>query len=156
MGRKWIEVKRQDIIIEAKEWLGTKWQHQASLKQVACDCVGLVRGVYRELTGIDVNIAIDYPASWHLFKKEERLYDEAKRHMVEITKDEVRPGDVLVFGFYDHPASHVGILTSHDTFIHSYQDIVVVVVLIPHTVLVLVASSAHPVQAYIEIALPFL
>ena len=67
MGRKWIEVKRQDIIIEAKEWLGTKWQHQASLKQVACDCVGLVRGVYRELTGIDVNISIDYPATWHLF-----------------------------------------------------------------------------------------
>lgn len=116
-------MKRQDIIIEAKKWLGTKWQHQASLKQVACDCVGLVRGVYRELTGIDVDIAIDYPATWHLFKKEERLYAEAKRHMVEIRKDEVRPGDVLVFGFYDHPASHVGILTSPDTFIHSYQDI---------------------------------
>lgn len=116
-------MKRQDIIIEAKEWLGTKWQHQASLKQVACDCVGLVRGVYRELTGIDVDIAIDYPATWHLFKKEERLYNEAKRHMVEIRKDEARPGDVLVFGFYDHPASHVGILTSPDTFIHSYQDI---------------------------------
>ena len=116
-------MKRQDIIIEAKEWLGTKWQHQASLKQVACDCVGLVRGVYCELTGIDVDIDIDYPATWHLFKKEERLYAEAKRHMVEIRKDEARPGDVLVFGFYDHPASHVGILTSPDAFIHSYQDI---------------------------------
>ena len=116
-------MKRAAIIKEASEWLGTRWQHQASLKGIACDCVGLIRGVYRELSGIDTVIAADYPAAWHLFRQEEKLYTEAKKHMTEIDLKEVKPGDVLVFGFYNHPASHVGILTAADSFIHSYQDI---------------------------------
>jgi len=48
------------IVSEAREWLGTPWQHQASLKGVACDCVGLVRGVYTEVTGRTVESSTDY------------------------------------------------------------------------------------------------
>lgn len=116
-------MQRDKVVKEAAEWLGTAWQHQTSLKQVACDCVGLVRGVYREVSGIDVSIDEDYPASWHLFRQEERLYEEAKRHMKEISLADALPGDILIFGFYHHPASHAGILIAPDRFIHSYQDI---------------------------------
>ena len=42
-------MKRIDIVNEAKSWVGTKWQHQQALKGVACDCAGLVRGVYYEM-----------------------------------------------------------------------------------------------------------
>ena len=116
-------MKRVDIVKEAKSWLGTKLQHQACLKNVACDCVGLIKGIYQELTGIKVEITTNYPAAWYLFKKEEWLYKEAKEHLIEIDIQQIRPGDILVFGFYKHPASHVGILTEQSTFIHSYQDI---------------------------------
>ena len=116
-------MKRQEIINEARTWIGTTWVHQASLKGVGADCVGLVRGVYREITGIDTIVALDYPATWHLFRKEERLYDEAKKHMTEIPTDEAKPGDVLMFGFRNLPAHHLGIMTENRTIIHSYYDI---------------------------------
>jgi len=38
-------IARADIIAEAREWLGTRWHHGASLKGVGCDCIGLVVGV---------------------------------------------------------------------------------------------------------------
>ena len=38
---------RTDIVAEARAWIGTPYRHQASLKGVGCDCLGLVRGVWR-------------------------------------------------------------------------------------------------------------
>ena len=35
----------------ARGWIGTPYRHQASLKGVGCDCLGLVRGVWREVMG---------------------------------------------------------------------------------------------------------
>ena len=35
----------------ARGWLGTPYRHQGSLKGVGCDCLGLVRGIWRELYG---------------------------------------------------------------------------------------------------------
>jgi cell wall-associated NlpC family hydrolase len=42
-------ITRADVIACAREWIGTRWQHQASLRAVGCDCIGLVGGVAREL-----------------------------------------------------------------------------------------------------------
>jgi cell wall-associated NlpC family hydrolase len=39
-------MKRPDIVEEARSWLGTPYHHQAALKGVGCDCIGLLRGVY--------------------------------------------------------------------------------------------------------------
>ena len=35
----------------ARKWLGTPYRHQASLRGEGADCLGLIRGVWRELTG---------------------------------------------------------------------------------------------------------
>jgi hypothetical protein len=40
-------VRRSDIIAEARSWIGTPYAHQASVKGIGCDCLGLVRGVWR-------------------------------------------------------------------------------------------------------------
>src|SRR3989338_4143365 len=42
---------RQAIVAAARSWIGTPYRHQASLKGAGCDCLGLVRGVWRELYG---------------------------------------------------------------------------------------------------------
>jgi NlpC/P60 family putative phage cell wall peptidase len=42
-------INRADIVSEAREWLGTRWQHQASLKGIGSDCIGLVAGVARNV-----------------------------------------------------------------------------------------------------------
>jgi len=39
------------VVAEALTWLGTPYRHQASLKGVGCDCLGLVRGVWRAVYG---------------------------------------------------------------------------------------------------------
>ncbi len=36
------------IVAAARGWIGTPYLHQASLKGVGCDCLGLLRGLYRE------------------------------------------------------------------------------------------------------------
>ena len=40
---------RAAIVAEARAWIGTRYRHQASVKGVGCDCLGLVRGVWRAL-----------------------------------------------------------------------------------------------------------
>ena len=44
-------MKREDIVAAARGWIGTPYRHQASLKGAGCDCLGLVRGVWREMVG---------------------------------------------------------------------------------------------------------
>lgn len=116
-------ITRQAIINEARTWIGTKWQHQASLKGVACDCVGLLRGTLGNLTGEKYIENVDYSATWHLFKKEEQLYNNMAMYTKEIPKEEMLPGDLILFGFGKGPAHHCGILATPTTFIHSWADI---------------------------------
>lgn len=118
-----MRVTREEIVAEARSWIDTKWVHQACLKNVAADCVGLIRGVYEGITGHVVTVSMDYPATWHLFKAEERLYTEVKRYLEEISDKEARPGDVLLFGFGKGPAHHAGIMATTDTFIHAWADV---------------------------------
>lgn len=42
---------REEIVAEARRWIGTPYRHQASLCGVGCDCLGLLRGVWRALIG---------------------------------------------------------------------------------------------------------
>ena len=44
---------REAIVSEARRWIGTPYRHQASLIGVGADCLGLVRGVWRNLYGYD-------------------------------------------------------------------------------------------------------
>ncbi|MFL5163197.1 MAG: peptidase P60, partial [Microvirga sp.] len=39
------------ILAEARSWIGTPYRHQASLKGIGCDCLGLLRGVWRGVMG---------------------------------------------------------------------------------------------------------
>ncbi len=41
-------VTRQEFIDAARKWVGTPYHHQARVKGVGCDCIGLVVGVARE------------------------------------------------------------------------------------------------------------
>ncbi|MGR3492459.1 MAG: peptidase P60, partial [Shimia sp.] len=36
---------------EARRWIGTPYHHRASLRGVGCDCLGLIRGVWRAVVG---------------------------------------------------------------------------------------------------------
>ena len=41
------------VIAAVRRWLGTPYHDQASLRGVGCDCLGLARGVWREVVGAE-------------------------------------------------------------------------------------------------------
>lgn len=88
---------RDRALAEALAWRGTPYRHQASVKGAGCDCLGLVRGVWRALYGKEPEAPPPYRADWAEATGEERLLDAARRWLVERPVAEAEPGDVLLF-----------------------------------------------------------
>lgn len=113
---------RARAVAIARTWIGTPYHHQASLRGVGCDCVGLIRGIYRELTGVEPDAVSPYTRDWAEATGEETLLAAARRHLVEIDRVEARPGDVLVFRYRSgNVAKHAGLLASGGTLIHALE-----------------------------------
>jgi NlpC/P60 family putative phage cell wall peptidase len=85
------------IVATARSWLGTPYHHQAALKGVGCDCLGLVRGVYEELYGKPAEAPPPYSRDWAEASAIETMLEAARRHLAEIDPREAAPGDVVIF-----------------------------------------------------------
>ena len=104
---------RAAIVAEARSWIGTRYCHQASLKGVGCDCLGLVRGVWRACVGDEPETAPPYAPDWAEATGEESLADAAFRHLVPVACENFAAGDVLLFRWRDgFVAKHVAIAAS--------------------------------------------
>lgn len=113
---------RQDIVGAARAWIGTPYQHQASLKGVGCDCLGLIRGVWRTVVGAEPERAPPYAPGWAEASGEEALALAATRHLAEIPIEQFAPGDVLLFRWRNHlPAKHAAIVTGPDLMVHAHD-----------------------------------
>lgn len=111
---------RQRIIDAARGWIGTPYQHQACCRGAGCDCLGLIRGVWRELYGEEPESAPPYSMDWGEADGGELLRDAARRHLQEIAISERLPGDVLLFRpLRRAPARHAGILSAPGYIIHA-------------------------------------
>ncbi|MCV0396197.1 MAG: C40 family peptidase [Rhizobiaceae bacterium] len=109
------------IVAEALDWVGTPYRHQGSTRGVGCDCLGLVRGVWRAVLGEEPEPAGAYHTDW-LASGEEILLDAARRHCREKPVAAMRPGDLLVFRWRTGmSASHCGIAVSAERFVHAYE-----------------------------------
>lgn len=118
--------QRDAIVQAARGWLGTPYTHQASVKGVGADCLGLVRGVWREVMGAEPERAPPYTPDWAEATGAETLLHAARRHLREIALSEAQAGDVLLFRMgLGAPAKHVAILSAPRTegcgrIIHAY------------------------------------
>jgi NlpC/P60 family putative phage cell wall peptidase len=111
-----------DIITAACGWVGTPYRHQASLKGVGCDCLGLIRGVWRDIFGEEPEAAPPYSPDWAEAGGDETLAQAARRHMQEIAIADAAAGDVLLFRWRNHlPAKHVGLLMSKTRMVHAQE-----------------------------------
>lgn len=112
-------VTREEIVACVRTWIGTPYKHQASLIHVGCDCLGLVRGVWREVIGEEPEDAPPYTPDWAEASGDEALLRAAMRHFNPASA--IRPGDVLLFRFYEHlPAKHLGIATTEGRMAHAH------------------------------------
>lgn len=113
---------RSAIVVEARSWIGTPYRHQASLKGVGCDCLGLVRGVWRAVIGSEPERAPPYAPGWAEASGEEALAEAAARHLMAVDRSAFRDGDVLLFRWRaGMPAKHAAIVTSADTMVHAHD-----------------------------------
>jgi NlpC/P60 family putative phage cell wall peptidase len=114
-------ITRQAILAEARDWIGTPYRHQASAKGAGCDCLGLVRGVWRALYGDEPEATPAYTPNWAERAGAEALRDAARRNLREISLESAAPGDVLLFRMDAcSPMKHAAILDEEERLIHAY------------------------------------
>ncbi|GJD59659.1 NlpC/P60 family protein [Methylobacterium dankookense] len=123
-----MSITGEAVVAEARAWLGTPYRHQASLIGIGCDCLGLVRGVWRGLHGDEPEAAPPYSGTWAESAPPGRdpLMEAAYRHLVPVDGPLVsyaaEPGDVLLFAFRAHlPARHCAIATEAGAMIHAHD-----------------------------------
>jgi NlpC/P60 family putative phage cell wall peptidase len=112
---------RQAILAEARGWIGTPYMHQASVKGAGCDCLGLVRGVWRAMYGDEPEAAPPYTPDWAERVGAETLLEAARRHLIAIDRNAAAPGDVMLFRMDARsPIKHAAILDEDARIIHAY------------------------------------
>jgi NlpC/P60 family putative phage cell wall peptidase len=119
---------RARIVEAAREWLGTPYRHQGARRGVGCDCLGLVRGVWRDVYGADAEAPGAYRPDWSSDLQDDRLIEAAERHCGgALPSGQVRAGDLLLFRWKAGlPVRHLGIASDESHFIHAYEGMAVV------------------------------
>jgi len=115
---------RSDITRAVRGWLGTPYHHRASLRLVGCDCIGLVRGLWRDLYGSEPESPGPYTGEWAEATGSEALLLAAGRNLVPIPLASARPGDILIFRIRaDAVAKHAAVLVEDDRMIHAQEGV---------------------------------
>jgi NlpC/P60 family putative phage cell wall peptidase len=110
------------VVRVARSWIGTPYHHQASVRGIGADCLGLVRGVWRELYGREAEAPPPYSRDWAEVTGHETMLAAAARHLRPIAPAEAGAGDVLVFRLRAGTvAKHAAILTGQATMIHAME-----------------------------------
>lgn len=113
-----------DIVVEARGWLATPYQHQASLKHVGADCIGFIAGVARNLS-IPGSLAYDGDAGIRGYGRQPDpsvLKAGADKYLKRIEIQAATAGDIFVLKFEIDPM-HFAIVTRADPLyiIHAVQ-----------------------------------
>lgn len=115
-----------EVVARARAWIGTPYQHQASCRGAGTDCLGLLRGLWREMLGEEPERAPPYTPDWSEPARSEDLLLAARRHLLSVDLEARRSGDIVVMRMADGAvAKHVGVLarsaSGDETLIHAYS-----------------------------------
>lgn len=109
-----------DIIREARTWIGTPFRHGQSVKGSGCDCVGFVIGVGKASGMVPAGYRPPVYSSQHTLHRD----DSTLKAELAVFADELpkrtppREGDIIVFHWARAPG-HAGIYTDNGTIIHA-------------------------------------
>jgi NlpC/P60 family putative phage cell wall peptidase len=107
---------RAELVQACRRWLGTPYHHQASLRGVGCDCIGLLTGAAADV-GL---VAAGVPDRYSRGPEADLLLAavNGSDQLRAVPVPEARPGDILLFRVR-HAPRHFGLMTSPRTFIHA-------------------------------------
>ncbi|WP_299145030.1 NlpC/P60 family protein [uncultured Tateyamaria sp.] len=113
------------IVHHARQWIGTPYVHQMATKSAGCDCLGLVRGIWRDVIGTEPERPPAYTMDWSEPQGEEWLWQAALRHLRAKPLEAARQGDVILFRMRaGSVAKHLGVQTEiggAPAFVHAYS-----------------------------------
>lgn len=92
-----------DLVMTAMGFLGVPYKRGGSDASVGFDCSGFVRSMYEQTIGLVLP----------------RRAEEQARATTTISRDELRPGDLVFFNTMRRAFSHVGIYVGEGKFIHA-------------------------------------
>lgn len=117
---------RHDVVTAARRWIGTPYRHRAATRGAGCDCLGLVRGVWRELYGTAPLDVPAYRADWRDVKHADELLTAAEA-LLRRTKDGPQAGQVMLFRLgRTLVPKHCGIALGANRFIHAQEGLGVI------------------------------
>jgi NlpC/P60 family putative phage cell wall peptidase len=106
-------ITREQVVAEARSWLGTPYRHQGRTKGLSVDCAGLVIGVCRAL-GLEAEDMEGYSS-----RPDGTLKAILYRQTEPVPIGGQQAGDVVLFHWNNEPV-HVGLLTGPAAVIHSF------------------------------------
>lgn len=118
-------VHSEAIISEARSWLGTRWRHQASLKGVGCDCIGLIAGVAASVKayGSEEFYRDSEVRGYGRSPNSRMLLAACNRYLDGIPVNEARVGDILLMRIKTDPQHFAFLSRRHpDYMIHAYAQ----------------------------------
>ena len=114
---------RERIVAAARGWIGTPYVHQASCRGAGADCLGLLRGVWREVMGAEPEAVPAYTPDWSEAGSREDLMAAAGRWLRPASG--VAAGQVLLFRMREGAvAKHLGLqaeVGAEPSFVHAYE-----------------------------------
>lgn len=118
---------RSRVITEAREWLGTPYQHQAMVKGVGADCVGLIVGV-----GVSTGVLtltkkqmLEY-AGYGRLPNPNKMQRVMGKHLTPVPESTVSYGDIAWLQWRDGLPMHLALISGHlgkRTLLHSTSEI---------------------------------
>lgn len=118
-------MNRENILIEARSWIGTRFHHQGRVKRTAShrggvDCIGLLVGVAQAC-----GYTVEDETGYSRIPDGLRLKAALDHALVPVALDTIQQGDVLLFTLQQHP-QHVGIVSQLEGgelgLIHAYIE----------------------------------
>lgn len=122
MAEASLMAERGELVAEARGWIGTPYRHQASVRGAGCDCLGLIRGLWRWAHGAEPLVVPPYAPDWAETGRAEVLWDTLNALLPPAAG--VEPGQILLFRMRaGSVAKHLGVLTQAGPtprFVHAY------------------------------------
>ncbi|WP_343051497.1 C40 family peptidase [Pseudaquabacterium terrae] len=94
-----------DLVMSAMNFLGVPYRRGGNTESTGFDCSGFTRHIFENSIGLVLPRRADEQA--------------ALSSLLQIKRDELKPGDLVFFNTMRRTFSHVGIYVGDDKFIHS-------------------------------------
>jgi len=116
---------RDDVVKEARTWIGTPYHHKGGIKGVGTDCGMILIKTFSAVGVIEDFDPGNYSRDWMMHRSEELYLQTIERFADKVERDPL-PGDVALFKF-GRCISHGGIITNYPYMVHAFMQTGIVV-----------------------------